>query len=131
MKSRRSWFSISNLIYKHKRMSTDKAFNIFDQLVTSIGLYNCESWLPQIMTKKSFTSSDNLLGFWENFQMETLNQKICRMILGVHKKSSRLGTIGELGRFVKALGHLLKYQAQICKSDSGSLISLKEVNFTT
>ena len=26
-KSRRSWFSISNLIYKHKRLSTDKAPN--------------------------------------------------------------------------------------------------------
>ena len=107
-------------------MSTDRAFSIFDQLVTSIGLYNCESWLPLIMTKKSFTNSECLLGFWEDFQLETLNQKICRMVLGVHKKSSRLGTIGELGRFplfVKALCHLLKYQAQIIKSESGTLIN--------
>ena len=57
--------------------------------------------------------------------METLNQKICRMILGVHKKSSRLGVLGELGRyplFVKAICHALKYQAQICKSKSSSII---------
>jgi hypothetical protein len=26
LKSKRSWFSISNSIYRHKRMSTDKAF---------------------------------------------------------------------------------------------------------
>ena len=52
-KARRSWFSISNLIYKHKRLSTDKAFQIFDQLVTSIGLYNCETWLPLILSIKS------------------------------------------------------------------------------
>jgi hypothetical protein len=42
-KSRRSWLSISNLIYSHKRMSTDRAFQIFEQLVTSIGLYNCDN----------------------------------------------------------------------------------------
>jgi hypothetical protein len=132
MKSRRSWFSISNLIYRHKRLSTDKAFNIFDQLVTSIGLYNCESWLPLIMTKNSFTNSSSLLTFWEKFQLETLNQKICRMVLGVHKKSSRLGTLGELGRFplfIKAICHVLKYQEQICKNESNSIIShmVKEI----
>jgi hypothetical protein len=99
MKARRSWFSISNLIYKHKRMSTDKALQIFDQLLSSIGLYNCESWLPLVMTKKSLNDQNSVLSHWESFQLETLNQKICRMILGVHKKSSRLATLGELGRF--------------------------------
>ena len=99
LKARRSWFSISNLIYRHKRMPTDKALQIFDQLVTSIGFYSCESWLPLIITKKSFNENNSILSFWENFKLETLNQKICRMILGVHKKSSRLGVIGELGRF--------------------------------
>ena len=125
LKSRRSWFSISNLIYKHKRMSTEKAFQIFDQLVTSIGLYNCETWLPMIMPKKSFRDETSTLLFWENFQLETLNQKISRMVLGVHKKTSRLGTLGELGRFpmlVKALCHLIKYQAQISSKPSNTLV---------
>ena len=127
LKSRRSWFSISNKIYKHKRLPTDKAFQIFDQLVTSIGLYNCESWLPLVMTKKSFSDQSTLLNFWEKFKLETLNQKICRMVLGVHKKSCRPCTLGELGRFplfVKAICHVLKYQAQICNSDNNSLIPL-------
>ena len=75
-KARRSWFSISNLIYKHKRLATDKAFQIFDQLVTSIGLYNCESWLPLVMTKKSLTGEDNIFSFWDKLKLETLNQKI-------------------------------------------------------
>ena len=97
-----------------------------DKLVTSIGLYNCESWLPMIMPQNSFSSADNIFSFWGKFQLETINQKICRMILGVHKKSSRLGTIGELGRFplfVKGLCHVLKYHAHICQLDNGSLIS--------
>ena len=73
-KARRSWFAISNLIYKRKRMSTDKALQIFDQLVTSIGLYNCESWLPLVMTKKSLTDQNSVLKYWESFQLESLNQ---------------------------------------------------------
>ena len=107
-------------------MKTDKALLIFDQLVINIGLYNFESWLPMVMSKKSFENSDSTLSYWETFQPETLNQKICRMILGVHKKSSRLGIIGELGRFplfVKGLCHVLKYYAHICQVEgNGSLI---------
>ena len=119
LKSKRSWFSISNLIFKHKRMATDKAFQIFDQLVSSIGLYSCEYWLPLIMSKKSFSGCDSILSFWETFKLETLNQKISRMVLSVHKKSSRLATLGELGRFhifIKGLCHVLKYHAQLCKN---------------
>ena len=124
-KARRSWFSISNLIYKHKRMSTDRAFRIFDQLVTSIGIYNCEAWLPLLLKKKSLESTDNLLSFWDTLRLETLNQKISRMVLGVHRKTSRLGVIGELGRFplfIKGLCHALKYQAHLCKANSNTLV---------
>ena len=107
-------------------MSTEKAFQIFDQLVSSIGLYNCESWLSLVMTKKSFDNCDSIMSYWETFKLETLNQKISRMVLGVQKKSSRIATLGELGRFplfVKGLSHVLKYYANICKSEgNGSLI---------
>ena len=40
------------------------------------------------------------------------------MVLSVHKKSSRLGVLGELGRyplFIKGLCHVLKYQAHLNK----------------
>ena len=78
------------------------------------------------MTKKSFNTSDSILSFWEAFKMETLNQKISRMIWGVHNKSSRLGTICELGRYpllVKGLCHVMKYYAHISKLEgNGSLI---------
>ena len=130
MKARRSWFSISNMIYKHKRMSTDKALQIFDQLVTSIGLFNCESWLPLVITKKSFSNQNSTLAYWESFQLETLNQKICRMILGVHRKSSRLATLGELDRFplyVEGLCQVLRYQAQLYKSEGNGTIIVGHV----
>ena len=59
---------------------------------------------------------DDLLAYWETLKMETLNQKISRMVLRVHKKSSRLGVLGELGRFpllIKGLCHVLKYHAYL------------------
>ena len=37
------------------------------------------------MTNNSFNDGNSTLKFWEIFQLETLNQKVCRMILGVHK----------------------------------------------
>ena len=127
LKARRSWFSISNLIYRHKRMPTDKALQIFDQLVTSIGLYGCEAWLPLLMTKKVFKDGNNILSFWETFKLETINQKICRMILGVPKQSIRLGVFGELGRFplfIKGVCHVLKYQAHLHQTvGNGSIVS--------
>ena len=67
------------------------------------------------------------MSFWDSFKLETINQKICRIILGVHKKSSRLGVLGELGRFpllIKGLCHVLKYQAHLLqKVGNGSIIS--------
>ena len=127
-KARRSWFAISNLVYRHKRMPTDRAYQIFDQLVASIGLYNCESWLPVIMSKKSFANAQNLFKFWESFKLEKINQSISRMLLGVHRKTSRLATIGELGRFplfITGLCHTLKYKAHLHKMmRNGSLVGL-------
>ena len=80
------------------------------------------------MTKKSFDNCDSIMSYWETFKLETLNQKISRMVLGVPNCFSRLATLGELGRFplfVKGLSHVLKYYANISKSDgNGSLIGL-------
>ena len=64
-------------------MDTDKAFQMFYQLVSSIGLFNCEYWLPLIISKKSFNNSEMPLSFLENLKLE----KISRMVLGVHKKT--------------------------------------------
>ena len=38
-KASRAWFSLSNVIYTHKRMEITKACNIFDSFVTPVALY--------------------------------------------------------------------------------------------
>ena len=43
-KARKAWFSISNIVYKDKRMPVQRAFQLFDSLVTPAALYGCEFW---------------------------------------------------------------------------------------
>ena len=125
-KANRAWFAISNVLYQHKKLAVKKALQLFDSLIRPILLYAAEFWLPFVITKKGFDSSENLLKFWENFRPEILNQKVCRLLLSVHKKCSRLAVLGELGRYpvlLPAIKLCLKYQYQIDSLDSNSLIS--------
>ena len=110
-KASRAWFSISNVLYKYKRLPVSRAFLLSDSLIRPITLFSCEFWLPQILAKKNFSSKEALLKAWENLHLEVLNQKLCRLLLSVHKKCSRLATLEELGRYpamTPALKHCLK-----------------------
>ena len=126
-KANRAWFAISNVLYQHKKLAVHKALQLFDSLIKPIFLYAAEFWLPFIIPKKGFESLNNTLKFWESFQPELLNQKVCRLLLSVHKRCSRLAVLGELGRypvFIPALRHCMKYQYHIDCIDRSSLISI-------
>ena len=62
VKANKAWFSISKVLYRHKRMEIKKSLQIFDSLVTPVATYGCEFWLPHCVPAKSFKSSDNFLG---------------------------------------------------------------------
>ena len=99
-KANRAWFAISNVLYKYKRLPVSRAFKLFDSLIKPIiALFSCEFWLPTIIPKKCFSNKESLLKSWESLHAEVLNQKICRLLLSVHKRCSRLAAIGELGRY--------------------------------
>ena len=107
-------------------MAVFKALQLFDSLIKPIFLYAAEFWLPFAVPKKGFESLEGVLKFWENYQPELLNQKVCRLLLSVHKRCSRLAVLGELGRypvFIPALRHCLKYQYHIDTMDSSTLVS--------
>ena len=57
-KARRAWFSISNLIYKDKRMPVHRAFQLFDSLVSPVALYAAEFWFPLSLAKKALDSKE-------------------------------------------------------------------------
>jgi len=100
---------------------------LFDSLIKPVALFSCEFWLPSILPKKCLKTKDSLLKFWENLPGEILNQKLCRLLLSVHKRCSRLATIGELGRyplFLSCLKQCLKYEYHIQTNSDNSILSL-------
>ena len=118
-KATKAWFSISKVLYKHKRLEIKKSLQIFDSLVVPISTYGSEFWLPHYLPLKGFKSFENLLNCWESFIPEKINQKCCRLILGVHKKASRLAVLGELGRYpllIKSISHCLNYKLNLVKN---------------
>ena len=126
-KATRAWFSISNVIYKHKRMEVDKCFQIFDSLVTPVALYASEFWLPHSIANACFKNKENLLNYWEKFMSEKLNQKCSRIILSVNRKTSRLAVLGELNRyplFLKALSQCINYKLSLVgRPNQNSLVT--------
>ena len=125
-KANRAWFAISNVLYQYKKLAVKKALQLFDSLIRPIFSYAAEFWLPFLVTKKGLESQTNLLKSWETFKPEILNQKVCRLLLSVHKKCSRLAVLGELGRypvFLPALKNCIKYQYQLERSYKPSLVS--------
>ena len=99
-------------------MECDKVLGIFDSLITPISTYACAFWLPYIISKAGFLSSEKLMESWGNLKAETLNQRCCRMFLSVHSKASRLAVLGELGRyplFINALSQCLNYKLSLLK----------------
>ena len=98
-KANRAWFAISNVLYQHKKMAVKKALQLFDSLIRPVLLYAVELWLPFVINKKGLDNYNCLMKFWEKFQPEILNQKVCRLLLSVHKKCSKLVVLGDLGRW--------------------------------
>ena len=124
-KANKAWFSISNVLYQNKKLPVKKALQLFDSLIRPIFLYASEFWLPFLIPKKGFVDLQSMLKSWESFQPEILNQKVCRMLLSVHKRCSRLAVLGELGRYptmIPALKLCLKYQYQLDNGDRTSFV---------
>ena len=115
-------------------MKVDRAIELFDSLITPIALYASQFWSVLSLPMSSFSSQENLLKSWEKFIPEVLNQKICRLLLSVHKKTSRLAVLGELScnpLLITSLVQSLKYKWTIVnKTDKTSLVyqAVNEMN---
>ena len=126
-KANRAYYSISNILYENKKMPVDSALSLFDMTVSPVTLYAVEYWGILTLPASSFQSKESLLRAWEGFVPETINQKLCRLILSCHKKSSRLAMLGELGRYpllMKSLAQMIKYKWSLMRrTNDGSLVS--------
>ena len=51
VKANRACFSISEFLYRDKRVQVKRAFQLFDSIVTPVALYACEFWLTYVIPK--------------------------------------------------------------------------------
>ena len=112
-------------------MKVDRAIELFDSLISPIALYASQFWSVLSLPASSFVSFRNLLKSWENFIPETLNQKFCRLILSVQKKTSRLAVIGELSRtplLITSLCQSLNYKWTVLNKSIKSSLVFQAVN---
>ena len=133
-KARKAWFSISNVLYKDKRMPVSRALQLFDCLVSPVALYACEFWFPNVLPKKAFGDKTNLLSVFDSFKAETINQSACKLLLSVHKKATKLAVLGELGRYplaLRAMAHCLNYRQCLARKPPTSLIGLAMAEMST
>ena len=124
-KCSRAWFSLSNFLYENKRISVERYQKLIDSLVLPVGLYSSELLALLSLPVKSFHSEENLFKAWEGFYLETVNQRACRLLLSVQKKTSRLAVLGELGRYpvlVKAIAQSIMYKHCIMKYQPEALV---------
>ena len=94
-------------------MKVDRAIQLFKSLICPIAQYASEFWSILTLPVKSFETKNDLMRAWENFVPETLNQRFCRLLLSVHKKTSRLAVLGELGHYpllVQSFIQTIKYK---------------------
>ena len=138
-KCSRAWFSLSNFLYENKRMSAEKFLKLVDCLVLPVGQYATELLAPLSLPAKSFLSPQNLMKVWEDFHLEKVNQRACRLLMSVQKKTSRLALLGELGRYPTIFKYLVQsimYKHSILKYQRSSLVGqavteMQEQNVST
>ena len=84
--------------------------------------YGCEVWAP--LALKNLNSS-NLLSLCNTADIEQINIKFGKYLLGVHRKTTNLAVSGELGRhplLIDALYHSLNNWTRICNLSVDSIV---------
>ena len=80
------------------------------------------------LPETTFQSKTSILKAWQEYPLDKLNQRVCRTILSVNKKASRLAVLSELGRypvFLSALVATISYEWHLRhRSPQDSLVRL-------
>ena len=127
-KASKAWFSISSLIYQHKKMPIKQSLQLVDSICMSVGQYAAEFLAPLSLPQAAFSSRESLFKAWEDYPLEVVNQRACRTVLSLNKKATRLAVLSELGRYpvlLNALVAAISYEWHIrCRAAADSLVSL-------
>lgn len=105
--------------------SSKCSFKLFHSLIHPILSYGCEVWAPYLLAK---LNDSNFLPICDKLPGETLHIKLCKAILGVHKRSTNNAVRGELGSFpllISMLSLAVKYWWKLndrCVKGDNSLV---------
>lgn len=118
-KSLKAIFSLKSKILDYDSTSNNLKLKLFDALIRPILTYGAEIWISD------YTIKDKTL---DTLPFEKLQNRFCKYLLGVHKKSSNLASRLELGRepivnFIYS--QVFKYYSRLCQLPDNRLI--KEV----
>ena len=89
-KAKRAWLAIRRMV-KSKLKNIRTYSTLFD-VVKPIALYSCEIWGKRVKLEENIEKIMNTV-------CEKLHTKVCKNILGVHKKASNITTLAEIGRY--------------------------------
>ena len=115
----KAWFAVQKYVRGFKQKNLHVWLKLFDALVKPIILYACEAWGNDI--SGSLNNIDSI--FRDTF--EKLHIKICKQILGVHRKTMNIPILAELGRFPMKLSidiQMIKYFLRLEKIQKGRFL---------
>lgn len=115
-------FSLMKVFHPQYGTPVKTLLKLFNLLIQPVILYSCEVWGGYSKrTNSPKTFKDTM--FKINLMCEKLHLKMCKMVLGVHSKSTNSAVLAELGRFplhisiytqiVKFYFHLLECKSSI------------------
>ena len=99
-----------------------QAIKLFDTLILPIVSYACVVWAPLYAVN---INKETLYELCNNSPMEKLNLKLCKYLLGVHRKSTNAAVRGEIGRYpllISMLNLAARYHERIQSLEHSSLV---------
>ena len=94
-KALKAYFKMFEILKYNGEFSIKLYLKLFDMLIRPILTYNAEIWIWDWLKNKK---NKNIWNF-DLFPCDKLNHKMCKHLLGIHKKSSNIASRLELGRF--------------------------------
>lgn len=123
-KSMKCAFKLKNII-RNSTLNPHLQMKLFDNLISTILLYNSEIWgVPKMFPEKN----DNNCWMYDSFE-KTIAEKIhlnfCRFAISTNQSANKAGVRGELGRYpmqIKIWISILKFINHILGQDENSFV---------
>jgi hypothetical protein len=124
-KASRAYFSLRQDFNFQNNASPKVIIKLFDSMIKPILLYGSEIWAVFGWKQNNCHSIQKFL-FNDKHKFEALHVKVCRNILGVHKRAAEIMVRAELGRYplmLNIIQHIYGYWQHILNTEENSLLS--------